>query len=327
MSTAGSANTLASRGCPETIRLSAPDEPSLALYSQPSLKTRNNPDEISDVIYIHGATFGAALSVMYRFDGRSWADAINDAGFNVWGFDFIGYGKSDRYPDTGDRSRGSAEEALPQLRRVINEVRTRNGGKPIMLVAHSWGSIVAAQYTAENSSHIHRLALFGPIVKRPAPSVNAAKALPPLYPLSLWAQYRRFIEDVPRGQPQVLNEAHIQSWGAAYLDTDPHAASCSPPSVMVPSGPLEDIRTLWSGKALYNPAAITTPTLIVRGEWDSLCTDHDAQALLTSLGGQIKSDVKIEKATHLMHLEMQRTRLYDVVNKFLKGQINDCRNL
>jgi hypothetical protein len=30
---------------------------------------------------------------------------------------------------------------------------------------------------------------------------------------------------------------------------------------------------LWSGGTLFEPADITVPTLIVRGEWDSYSTD------------------------------------------------------
>ena len=30
------------------------------------------------VLYIHGATFPSALSIAYRFDGRSWRDALNE---------------------------------------------------------------------------------------------------------------------------------------------------------------------------------------------------------------------------------------------------------
>src|SRR5882757_8417297 len=50
------------------------------------------------VIYVHGATFPSALSIAHRFDGRSWRDALCDAGFDVWALDFCGFGHSDRYP-------------------------------------------------------------------------------------------------------------------------------------------------------------------------------------------------------------------------------------
>src|SRR5215470_7547202 len=52
------------------------------------------------VLYVHGATFPSALSIAHRFDGRSWRDALCAAGFDVWGFDFHGFGRlSDPYPE------------------------------------------------------------------------------------------------------------------------------------------------------------------------------------------------------------------------------------
>jgi Tripartite tricarboxylate transporter family receptor/alpha/beta hydrolase fold len=48
------------------------------------------------VLYVHGFTFPSALSVAYRFNGRSWADHLHAHGFDVWAFDFLGYGGSTR---------------------------------------------------------------------------------------------------------------------------------------------------------------------------------------------------------------------------------------
>src|SRR5580658_2088576 len=51
------------------------------------------------VLYVHGATFPSSVSIAHRFDGYSWRDALNEAGFDVWAFDFQGFGHSDRYPE------------------------------------------------------------------------------------------------------------------------------------------------------------------------------------------------------------------------------------
>jgi pimeloyl-ACP methyl ester carboxylesterase len=302
----------------EVFRLAETGQPTLALQVQrPSPVKRASPAS-GDVIYVHGGTFGADLSIFYRFDGRSWADAINDIGLAIWGFDFLGYGGSDRYRSDNNGPAGRMDDVIPQLRRVVEAVRARNGDRSVCLVSHSWGASVAARYTAAYPQDVKALVLFGPIVTRtPVASPAAAATQPSHYPLTLWAQYRRFIEDVPRGQPQLLSEAHFQAWGAAYLATDPRAAERVPPSVITPYGPVADIGAMWSGQALYDPSRIVAPTFLVRGEWDSLCTDADANRLLSGVGARDKVGVKIERATHLMHLESQRTVLHDRVNTFL----------
>ncbi len=62
------------------------------------------------------------------------------------------------------------------------------------------------------------------------------------------------------------------------------------------------------------------PVAIIRGEWDSLCTDADARWLFDSLKqSPRRRDVKISRATHLMHLEENRYALYREVETFLAG--------
>ena len=288
----------------------------IALQVQRALQPRT---DAPDVLYVHGATFGADLSLFFQLDGASWANALALAGWNAWGFDFVGFGASARYPADLARPAGSIEDAVHDLGRAVQAVRARNGGQPVKLIAHSRGAAVAARYAGEQAAHVRALVLFAPIVARtPIASAPAARQqLPSHHLLSAWAQYRRFVEDVPRGQPQVLAEAHMQAWAQAYLGSDPDSSTRQPPAVLTPCGPLADIAALWSGAALYDPARVQAPTLLVRGEWDSLCTDADADRLLASLGAPVRRDVKIPRATHLMHLEQQRLALYQAVNRFL----------
>jgi pimeloyl-ACP methyl ester carboxylesterase len=110
-------------------------------------------------------------------------------------------------------------------------------------------------------------------------------------------------------------------WGPAYIAADPTAASRTPPSVLVPNGPGADITEAWSGQLPYDPARITAPTLIVRGAWDVVTTDADARWLYDALtSAPVKRDVKIDRATHVMHLERGRRELYREVSAFLAAE-------
>jgi pimeloyl-ACP methyl ester carboxylesterase len=286
-------------------------QPAIALQVQRASSGKAN------VIYVHGATFGADLSLFFPFDDRSWADALNDAGFNAWGFDFAGYGHSGRYA-SDDVMHGRVSEALPQLERVVTAVRAQGEGLPIVLLSHSWGTIVAGAYAAQHPNDLAALVLFGPVVPRnPVAAIANVAAIPPIYLLTAWAQYRRFVEDVPRGHAQVLSEAHFHTWSERWLASDPQASGRKPPSVLTPSGPKMDIAASWAGQWLYDARAIKCPSLVVRGEWDSVSNDEDAATLMDALGASVKEDVRISCATHLMHLELARVELHERVNEFL----------
>jgi alpha-beta hydrolase superfamily lysophospholipase len=304
----------------EMIRLMQDGQPTLALQAQrPQCAVAGG-----DVVYVHGSTFGADLSIFFRLDGHSWADEMNAAGFTVWGFDFAGYGGSERYAPDSDRPVGRIDEVVTQLRRVVQAVRERNGGQAVALVAHSWGATVAAHYAGLYPHDVKALVLFAPIVTRHTAAFQASAYLSTAsieesthYPLNLWMQYRRFIDDVPRGEPQVLAEQHFQAWGEAFLATDNAAQSRTPPAVKTPRGPQMDVAALWSGQTLFDAAKISAPMLVVRGGWDTVFTEMEAIRLAEAVSSTDKSLVNIERATHLMHLESQRGVLYNGVNSFL----------
>jgi pimeloyl-ACP methyl ester carboxylesterase len=285
-------------------------------------------DDLSDrpaVLYVHGATFPSALSVGYRIDGRSWADELAQAGFDVWAFDFVGFGGSSRYAEQSADPVGVAPlgraggpgGAGAQLLHVLEHIVQMRGGGSVSLVAHSWGTVVAGVAAAARSSLIDRLVLFGPITRRMPTESTRPPGLAAWHPVTVQAQYERFVADVPSGHPRILTE-QFPSWAEDWLATDVTAQDRTPPSVRTPSGPRADILAAWSGELAYDPARIAAPTLIVRGEWDSLCTDADARWLLDALSAApVRGDAKISKGTHLMHLEASRDELYGATATFL----------
>ena len=89
----------------------------------------------------------------------------------------------------------------------------------------------------------------------------------------------------------------------------------------MPYGPIADIESIWEGGSFpYAPERIFAPTLIVRGEWDSVTTDADARWLSARLrSAPVRRDVVIGRGTHVMHLEESRYQLYREVETFLLG--------
>jgi pimeloyl-ACP methyl ester carboxylesterase len=299
----------------KTIALSIPLPGGGALYLCGQLL----PAARCDVLYVHGATFPSDLSVFYRLDGRSWADALNEAGFSAWGFDFVGYGRSSRHGTIGDAPLGRAHEALPQLLSAIEHVRSHSAARSVALLAHSWGTAVAARAAIAAPQEVNALVMFGPILcRRPA---TPPSDLPARRTITVWEQYRAFVEDVPRGEPPVLLDRHFDAWSRAYLRTDPAAYQREPPAVLTPTGPQADIIDLWRGKSLFDPGGITQPLLVVRGEWDSLCPDADVADLLSAVSSPIREERKIPRATHRMHLEERRSDLYRAVSGFLLSTV------
>ena len=179
--------------------------------------------------------------------------------------------------------------------------------------------MVAGHLAGRCPELIDRLVMFGPISRRDPP--GEAARLPAWRLISLQDQGDRFTADVPPDQAPVLSRRHFAAWGEAYLDSDPASRGRRPPAVQTPSGAFQDIFDAWAGSLAYDPGLIRAPVAIIRGEWDGMCTDADAAWLFDAMrSAPIRRDIKIGRATHLMHLEENRYALYRETKAFLMAR-------
>jgi pimeloyl-ACP methyl ester carboxylesterase len=309
----------------QRFRIPGPrDGLSLALTFLPASAPKSRSPSV--VLYVHGATFPSALSIAYRFDGRSWRDALSDAGFDVWGFDFYGFGASDRYPEM-HRPAGEtaplcdAEDGARQLECVVRFILGHQNVQRLSLISHSWGSMPAGRFAGAHPPLVDRWVLFAPIGRRGPRRYEKPPTFPAWCVVTLEDQWNRFVEDVPAHEPPVLSRAHFDGWGQAYLNSDADSRSRDPAGVKVPLGPFSDIIKAWHGHLGYDPGLVRAPIAIVRGEWDGLMLDDDARWLFDAFAqSPLKRDVKIGRATHLMHLETMRLALWQERISFLSGR-------
>lgn len=277
------------------------------------------------VLYVHGATFPSALSVAHRFEGRSWRDALCEAGFTVWALDFYGFGCSDRYPEmdapAGDHPPlGLAVEAAEQLATAVRFILEYERLSALCLISHSWGSMAAGRFAGAHAALVDRWVLFAPIARREPARREPTPTGPAWRLVSIEDQWSRFVEDVPPDAPPVLSKLHFEDWARRYLASDPGSLDRTPPAVKIPMGPSVEILRAWQGELAYDPAFVQAPVGIIRGSWDGLVPDEDARWLFDAFSrSPIKRDIKIGGGTHLMHLEAMRLALWRESVGFLLG--------
>jgi pimeloyl-ACP methyl ester carboxylesterase len=296
---------------------------SLFLRYLPAARTEFQPYRA--VLYVHGATFPSALSIAHRFDGKSWRDALCDAGFDVWGLDFYGFGHSDRYPEMDQPTTDNpplcvAQDAAKQLEVAARFILGHQSIDKLSLISHSWGSMPACLFAGAHSALVDRLVLFAPIGRREPRRYEAPAAFPAWRIVTSEDQWNRFVEDVPAHEPPVLSRTHFEEWSQRYLDSDPDSRSRDPSGVKTPLGPFSEIIKAWHGQLAYDPAQVRSPVAIIRGEWDGLMQDDDARWLFSAFThASVKRDIKIGRGTHLMHLETMRSALWQESTNFLQG--------
>ena len=276
------------------------------------------------VLFVHGATYPAETSFDLQLDGLSWMDYIASRGYDVYLVDVRGYGRSSR-PAEMDQP---AERNQPIVRTDVaardygaaaDFIRKRRNIAKLTAMAWSWGTSIAATYTAQNNDKVTRLVLYAPQWLRETKSLaDTGGALGAYRIVTLEAAMKRRGTGIPEGK-KPMPDAWAEQWANATFASDPAGANANPRYVRAPNGVLLDGREYWSsGKPLYDPAAIRVPTLLVVAEWDADTPVYMAQALFPKLvNARPKRLVIIGEGTHSVLMETNRTQLFREVQMFL----------
>lgn len=300
----------------------ASGRPSLNLL----LRNKRRANAGLPVLCVHGATYPASATFDYPVEGRSWLDGLADGGRDAWCLDLLGYGGSDRPAAmAGDPLAHEpivdTAEAVGDVLRAIRHIRAVRGVTAVDLIGHSWGTAICGQVAASEPALVRRLVLFGALwINVGTVQIPVGERLGAYRLVDAAATVKRWTVNLDPGQCAVIgSEAARAAWAEAAIASDPEAARHNPPRLRAPTGVVKDLRDHWlAGRATYDPAAITSPTLVVVGEWDQETTPAQGQAVFSGLTNAAERRYTVIGAgTHLLLLERQRHQLYGIVDEFL----------
>lgn len=272
-------------------------------------------------LFVHGASFPTMLAAGFEFaPGDSWMGFMARRGFLACGLDFLGFGDASR-PPAMDAAADKAEPvtrapaAAKQIALAVEELRGKRH-LDVHLIAHSWGTIPAAEYAAEHPGTLASLTLFGPVVPTGTGEAVEAKAW---WSITAQERYRQLLfEDVlPKGL-RLIEPAVTQRWAKAFDASVPHVQGDAPGALRIPAGPSADIPAAQAGTYPYDPASITAPVFAVYGDYDTVVNDSQAAAFLRRFtASPLVWRLRIDHGTHVMHLERYRHSLYRSVAAFI----------
>jgi len=286
-------------------------------------RSATDPDRA--VLFVHGATYPSrAIFAPRDAPEFSWLRAVAADGGAAFALDVRGYGDSER-PAALDGDPDDAEPAVraavaaEDLRAALSAVRDRVDC-PVHLVGTSWGTMIAGRLLAETPG-VASATLHAPVY-RPARELVAGFDLgaPP-------RAYRTLSRaDVQHRWDRQLGAGPAPFRGGSG-DEDPvfdafwrtlveSGQGRDGERIAAPNGCLLDLRDAADGDPGYDPAAVDTPTLVIRGSADPTSTRADATALYDELTVPDREYVEIAGGTHFVHLEERRHALYDIVAAF-----------
>jgi pimeloyl-ACP methyl ester carboxylesterase len=277
------------------------------------------------VVYVHGATYPASTAFDLKLDGLSWMDYIAQRGYDVYLIDLRGYGKSTRPKEMAEKPEANpplvrGDTAVKDIGTVVDFVLARRNIPRVNLIGWSWGTTLMSTYTTQNNSKVERLVLYAPAWIRTTPSlVQAGPGPTPAYrQVARDAALGRWMTGVPEDKKAALIPAGwFDQWADATWATDPESSKQN--MLRAPNGVIQDgLEFFGAGKAYYDPAKITVPTLLVVAEWDRDTPPYMAQTLFPLLvNAPGKRLVMLAEGTHTIVMEKNRLKLFEAVQSFL----------
>lgn len=302
--------------------LIASDTPDIQLFLRNKRRASVTPSR--SILLVHGATFPSVSLFDVDVDGFSFMDALAGTGLDVWALDVRGYGGSSRpAPMSGKPEAGTplvtAIEAERDVARAVEHIRQVRSIDVLTLLGMSWGGSVAGLYASRHPDRLDALVLVAPLWLSSKPlRFDAGGEICSHRLVTVDAFKAAWLAAAPEERRDDLLPAGLfERWSAVTSATDP---ALPEGTIRAPGGAVADVRHHWTaGHPLYDPTAITAPTLIVRGEWDvDVRRDMAADLFDRLTGTPRRASIEIGGGTHMILMEPSRDLVLDGITSFME---------
>jgi len=257
------------------------------------------------IVFVHGSSMASQPTFDLPVPGRpdsSVMDWFAARGYDTWCMDHEGYGRSDKSrPINCDTSNG-ADDLAAGTKYILE----KTSAKKLLLYGISSGALRAAAFTERHPERVARLALDAFVwTGRGSPTLaERRKKLAEFQSKNRRAIDRAFVRSIfTRDHPGTADDATIEAFGAAILALDDS----------VPTGTYVD---MCSKLPLVEPAKITVPTLVMRGEFDGIASLEDLIEFFARLPNPDKQFAVMAGISHASFQQKNYLTAYHILNSF-----------
>ena len=263
------------------------------------------PDGKPAVLFVHGSSMASQPTFDLTVPGRpdsSVMDWFARRGFACWSVDMEGYGRSDKQRDiTCDIANGADDLAAATA--YISRTR---GAKDFSVYGISSGALRAALFAQRHPDRIARLALDAFVwTGEGSPTLEQRrKKLPEFLKAKRRPIDRAFVYSIfERDHPECAERRVVDAFADAILALDSS----------MPNGTYID---MCSKLPLVDPAAITAPTIIMRGEFDGIAGFADLMNFFVRLHNPDKQFTVMPGISHASFQQKNYLTVYHILYAF-----------
>jgi len=257
------------------------------------------------VLFVHGSSMASQPTFDLHVPGRphsSVMDWFAARGFDTWCLDNEGYGRSDKQrPINCDIANGADDlEAASEF--ILGQTRA---GK-LLIYGISSGALKAALFAERHPERVARLALDAFVwTGEGSPTLaERRKRLPEFRSRNRRPIDRAFVESIfARDHPGTADQATVSAFADAILALDDS----------VPTGTYVD---MCSRLPLVDPARITVPTIVMRGQHDGIAGFDDLMAFFKRLPSPDKQFCVMPGISHASFQQKNYLMVYHILHAY-----------
>jgi len=257
------------------------------------------------VLFVHGSSMASQPTFDLTVAGRpdsSVMDWFAKRGFACWSVDMEGYGRSDKRRDVACDIANGADD-LAAATRYMREAR---GIERVMAYGISSGALRAALFAQRHPERVARLALDAFVwTGEGAPTLAQRRTkLPEFRARNRRPIDRAFVQSIfARDHPDCAEPRVVDAFADAILALDDS----------MPNGSYVD---MCSKLPIVDPAKITVPTLLMRGQYDGIAAFDDLLAFFRRLPNPDKQFAVMPGISHASFQQKNYRLVYHILHAF-----------
>src|SRR5499433_1375755 len=219
---------------------------------------------IGTILFVHGSSMASQPTFDLQVPGRSDSSAMDwfaERGYDCWCVDMEGYGRSTKTRNNNAPIAYGADDCFA----AATYIQALRGKRPLLVYGISSGALRAALFAQRHPAMVARLALDAIVwTGEGSPTLaERSKRLPEFRAKNRRSIDRKFVRSIfERDHPGTADDAVIEAFADAILALDDS----------VPTGTYVD---MCANLPVCDPAQITVPTLIMRGQYDGIASLSD----------------------------------------------------
>ncbi|MDB5872632.1 MAG: alpha/beta hydrolase [Ramlibacter sp.] len=257
------------------------------------------------LLFVHGSSMASQPTFDLHVPGRPYSSAMDwfaEQGFDTWTMDNEGYGRSDKQRDINFDISNGADDLAAGTQYILKET----GARQLLMYGISSGALKAALFAQRHPERVAKLALDAFVwTGEGSPTLEQRKKKLPEFLASNRRKIdRAFVHSIfQRDHPGTADEATVNAFADAILTLDDS----------MPTGTYVD---MCSKLPLLDPAKITVPSLILRGEHDGIASLDDLIAFFKLLPNMNKQFSVMAGISHASFQQKNYMMVYQILHSF-----------